>query len=65
MDGIELRHRREELGLSQSQFSALIGVPANTIARWERGTLRIAHPVLLQLALDQIEHNRTTESSRL
>ena len=35
----ELRGLRRRLKLSQSGFAALVGVTANTVARWERGEL--------------------------
>jgi len=34
-----LRRLRNQLGLSQAAFAALIGVASNTVARWERGEL--------------------------
>jgi DNA-binding transcriptional regulator YiaG len=35
----ELRKLRQRLALSQASFAALVGVTANTVARWERGEL--------------------------
>jgi DNA-binding transcriptional regulator YiaG len=35
----ELRRFRRRLGLSQGKLAAVVGVPANTIARWERGEM--------------------------
>jgi len=34
-----LRRLRRRLGMSQAKLAALIGVHANTVARWERGEL--------------------------
>lgn len=34
-----LKRLRRELGLSQAKFADLVGVTANTVARWERGEL--------------------------
>lgn len=48
---VKLRNNRLALGLSQAGLSSLLGVPVNTIARWERGELAIAHPRILELAL--------------
>jgi DNA-binding transcriptional regulator YiaG len=45
MDGNELLQIRRSLGLTQEQMADLIGVRANTIARWERDELRISEPV--------------------
>lgn len=51
----ELRAWRLRLGLSQAQLSARIGVAPNTLARWERGALRMLNPVVVRLALERIE----------
>lgn len=40
----ELKRRRKQLGLSQTELSALIGVPQNTISRWEIGAIPIGEP---------------------
>lgn len=40
----EFRILRKQLGLTQVQLSDALGVRANTIARWERGELRIGEP---------------------
>jgi DNA-binding transcriptional regulator YiaG len=40
----EFRDLRKQLGLTQVQLGDALGVRANTIARWERGELRIAEP---------------------
>lgn len=47
----ELRERRRDLGLTQAALARALGVAENTIARWERGDLRIARPQLVSLAL--------------
>lgn len=36
--GVEIRSRREALGLSQAQLAELLDVAQMTISRWERGT---------------------------
>ncbi len=41
MDGIALKQVRGRLGLSQAQMAEELGVMANTIARWERGEVKI------------------------
>ena len=38
MNGTEIRHVRDSLRLTQSQFAALLGVHAVTISRWEIGS---------------------------
>lgn len=53
-DGADLRLRRESLGLTQAELAAALGTTANTIARWERGELRIENPRMLGLAITQL-----------
>src|SRR5262249_37306916 len=50
-----LATRRRALGLTQRALGELLGVPRNTVARWERGDLRVARPDWLALALGQLE----------
>ena len=50
-----LRARRLALGLSQAALGTLLGVSANTVARWERGALRIGSADLVRLALERLE----------
>ena len=52
--GADLRSFRERLGLTQEQLGALIDIPRNTIARWERDELPIAKARQLELALSAI-----------
>lgn len=51
----ELLRRRRALGLSQTALGERLGIPQQTISRWESGALRIEHPELLALALDALE----------
>jgi len=51
VDGAGLKRDREALGLSQAELGRKLSVSANTIARWERGELKIEHPAMLQLAM--------------
>jgi DNA-binding transcriptional regulator YiaG len=53
MEGIELRERREALGMTQERLAAALNVAANTVARWERDERAI--PPHLSLALDTVE----------
>jgi DNA-binding transcriptional regulator YiaG len=39
MTSKDIRRLRKQLGLSQSEFAELVGVTANTVARWERGEM--------------------------
>ena len=50
----QLRARREALGLSQTDLGRALGIPRNTMARWERGELEMRHPELVDFALDHL-----------
>jgi DNA-binding transcriptional regulator YiaG len=50
----ELKAMRFKLGLTQSQLADILQLPANTIARWERGELKIERPELLRLAIEHL-----------
>jgi transcriptional regulator with XRE-family HTH domain/uncharacterized protein YuzE len=51
LDGAELRKERERIGLSQLELARRLSVSPNTVARWERGELKIEHSGMLELAL--------------
>lgn len=51
LDGEKIRRKREQLGMSQVELARKLSVSPNTVARWERGELKIEHPGMLQLAL--------------
>ncbi len=53
-----LGEARAAAGMTQAQLGEALGVPANTIARWERGELAPQHPRMLELALRQIQRER-------
>lgn len=58
MTGKDLRRIRKRLGLTQVQLAERIGVTANTIARQERGEVRISEPearLLLLLAKGKVD----------
>lgn len=59
LNGPDLRLQRESLGLTQAELAAELGTTANTIARWERGELRIENPTMLGLAIAHLR--RTSE----
>ena len=61
MNPIEFRTLRKEIGLTQAQLSEALGVRANTVARWERGELRIGEPVARLLKL--LASNREARES--
>lgn len=45
MTGKELKRIRQTLGWTQAQLAEAVGVTGNTIARQERGEVRIPEPV--------------------
>ena len=45
MTGSELRRIRKRLGLTQVQMAERLGLTGNTVARQERGEVRITEPV--------------------
>lgn len=53
MDKIELKKRRERLGLTQSEFAETTGVTATTISRYETGLTTI--PKNMDLILEALE----------
>lgn len=65
MTGDQLRKRRKKFDLTQEQLAGRLNVTANTVARWERGEMKI--PAFLDLALKTVardlasEHNRTKQ----
>ena len=52
-----VRRLRRRLGLSQVKFGGLVGVPGNTIARWERGEMKMrpAMDRLIRLTVAEAE----------
>lgn len=59
--GEELKKARTKLELTQVELGAALGIPSNTIARWERGEMPIEKPKLLGLA---VEHLRCKSKKR-
>ena len=41
MTGGEVRALRKKLGLTQLRLAELVGVAENSVARWERGEMRV------------------------
>jgi len=41
MTGKEVRALRKKLGLTQLRLAELVGVAENSVARWERGEMRV------------------------
>jgi transcriptional regulator with XRE-family HTH domain len=55
MTGPALRAWRTRVGWSQKRLADALGVPVNTVARWERGEIRVQHPTILRLALERLD----------
>lgn len=49
--GTDIRQFRKQVGLTQDQLGEALGIPRNTIARWERNELEIERRRLIELAL--------------
>jgi transcriptional regulator with XRE-family HTH domain len=62
--GPKLRAYRQALGMTQAELAESLGVSRNGLARHERSVIRIAHPTMLKLALDQIADTRRREAHR-
>ncbi len=62
MDGQQIRQRRLQLGLTQAQLAAKVGVDVKTVSRWENGKMRPSKWVLPTLvrAFESIERKRGT-----
>ena len=55
MNGIELRARREALGLSQTKFAKMCETTQVTVSRWENGTREPRNDIAIHLLLANIE----------
>jgi transcriptional regulator with XRE-family HTH domain len=53
MDKDELKQRRERLGLTQAAFGEILGNAANTVSRYETGSMEI--PKYMDLILEALE----------
>jgi transcriptional regulator with XRE-family HTH domain len=53
MEKSELKKRRERLGLTQTSFAETVGISANTVSRYETGTMTI--PKYMDLVLEALE----------
>jgi DNA-binding transcriptional regulator YiaG len=59
LDGTRLRREREQIDMSQLELARRLSVSPNTVARWERGELKIEHPGMLELALASLRSRRS------
>jgi DNA-binding transcriptional regulator YiaG len=64
VDGARLKRERQALGLTQAQLARALSVSANTVARWERGELKIEHPGMIDLAIEAL-HRRGKQKQKL
>jgi transcriptional regulator with XRE-family HTH domain len=56
MTGTQLHGIRKRLGWTQAQLADAIGVSRNTVARWERGEMKIREPaarLIERIAVEQ------------
>jgi transcriptional regulator with XRE-family HTH domain len=53
MNGMALRKRRKQLGMTQLELAAALGVATNTVARYERDESGIPEPVARLIMLIQ------------
>lgn len=53
MEGIELKSKREQLELTQTELADILGVKMNTVYRWESGILNV--PKSIELAMETVE----------
>lgn len=62
MEKSELKKRRERLGLTQTSFAETIGISANTVSRYETGTMTI--PKNMELILEALEKRHIEDLQR-
>ncbi len=62
MEKSELKKRRERLGLTQTRLARIIGISANTVSRYETGTMVI--PKNMELILEALEKRHIEDFKR-
>lgn len=63
MEGKELKQKRENLGLTQTELAEILGVKMNTVYRWESGILDV--PKSIELAMETVERNNRITSIKI
>ena len=61
MSGVEVRARREALGLERSHLGSIFGVQQETVKDWERGRLPVPYRVRMQMVAVERETIETIE----
>lgn len=56
LDGPAIRRWRRARGIRSAALADRLGVPLATFRRWETGARAPAHPLMLLLALRQLDH---------
>lgn len=66
MTGQELKVLRQQMGLTQKELAEKLGVPWNTVARWEVGMRRIFEPVarLVQYLAKEVRAEQERKKTR-
>ena len=61
----EIRQKRIELNLTQSELAQKFGVDGNTIARWERGEIIPGAQGMLKLAFQSLEIEKELNDAKI
>ena len=61
MEGKELKQKREDLELTQTELAEVLGVKMNTVYRWESGILSV--PKSIELAMETVVRNHKLEKN--
>lgn len=63
--GEAVRNFRARYSLTQAELASLIGTTQVSVSRWETGETEIAHPVMLKLALAEVERQLKRKMPRI